>query len=301
MNLNTIDYPYYKYIVSAKEIRQDFSALKTIKLKKIPSSNLILLDVNYDKYFYIYKLTDYFSEKCRVKCNFSNSESPYILFNKNKKSIIQFYGEDLDYTTLDNYIYNNYRLCSNFPIIVALEVYRYFKPKHVLDFSSGWGDRLMAAMSYGCCYTGTDPNKCMQENYENMIKFFNRSPNKYKVHQSGFENFKVKENFYDLVFTSPPFFDLESYSQDKTQSIQKYKTLKEWKNNFLFHCFAKSIKALKVNCCMAIYISDYKGVKYVSDSFNFMKTLENVVYLGKISWVGKSRPKNIFVWKKIQN
>ena len=53
MNLNTIDYPYYKYIVSAKEIRQDFSELKTIKLKKIPSSNLILLDVNYDKYFQI--------------------------------------------------------------------------------------------------------------------------------------------------------------------------------------------------------------------------------------------------------
>ena len=29
-----------------------------------------------------------------------------------------------------------------------------------------------------------------------------------------------------------------------------------------------------------------------------MKTLENVIYEGKISWVGKSRPKNIFCLEK---
>ena len=114
------------------------------------------------------------------------------------------------------------------------------------------------------------------------------------------KTFDPQENHYDLVFTSPPFFDLESYSNDKTQSIQKYNTLEKWKNEFLFHCFDKSIRSLKVGCCMAIYISDYKNVKYVSDSFNFMKTLKNVTYEGKISWVGKSRPKNIFVWKKIK-
>lgn len=301
IDIDKIDYPYYKYIATAKEIKEDFSKLKSIKLKKIPSKYLLMLDVNYDKYFYIYKLSDYFSEDCRVKCSFGKSESPYVLFDKSRENIIKAYGNKVDYNILDDYIYDNYKLCSNFPVIVALEVYRYFKPKHVLDFSSGWGDRLMAALAYGCCYTGTDPNKCMQKKYKNMINFFGRSTNKYKVYQTGFENFTSEENFYDLVFTSPPFFDLESYSQDKTQSIQKYKTLESWKNNFLFHCFEKSIKALKVGCHMAIYISDYKGTKYVTDSFNFMKTLKNVKYIGKISWVGKSRPKNIFVWQKTSN
>jgi len=301
LDLNKIEYPYYSYTVSAKDIKEDFSKLKKIKLKNLPTHNLLLLQADYDKHYYIYKLTDYFSESCRVRCNFRDFESPYKLFDEEKEKIIKANGDLINYFIIDDYIYNHYKLCSNFPVCVAYEVYKYFKPKHVLDFSSGWGDRLMASLAYGCSYTGTDPNKCMEPHYKNMIKFFNRSFQKYKVHPVGFENFKIKDNFYDLVFTSPPFFDLESYSQDKSQSIQKYKTLKEWKNKFLFHCFSKSIKALKVGCCMAIYISDYKGVKYVADSFNFMKTLKNVVYKGKISWVGKSRPKNIFVWEKISN
>lgn len=299
VDINSIEYPYYKYTVSTAQIKEDFLKLKSIKLKRIPSNNLLMFNVDYAKYFYIYKLTDYFSEECRVKCNFGKSESPYVLFEKNKQKIINLYGKTVKYDIIDDYIYSNYRLCSNFPIIVAMEVYRYFKPKNMLDFSSGWGDRLIAALAYGCCYTGTDPNKCMQQKYKNMVKFFNRSPSKYKVHQIGFEDFEPEENFYDLVFTSPPFFDLESYSQDKTQSIQKYKTLESWKNNFLFHCFAKSIKSLKTGCCMAIYISDYRGTKYVADSFKFMKTLKNVTYKGKISWSAKSNPKNIFVWQKL--
>lgn len=299
LDLNVIDYPYYRHIVSAKEIREDFADLKKIKLKKLPTDNLAMFEAEYDKYFFIYKLTDYFSESCRVKCNFGNKESPYVMFNRDKEKIISKSGNLIDYYIMDNHIYDNYKLCSNFPVVIAFEVYKYFKPKHVLDFSSGWGDRLMGALAYGCAYTGTDPNKCMTPHYENMVKFFGRSNKKYKVYQIGFENFRPKECFYDLVFTSPPFFDLESYSSDKTQSIKKYNTLEKWKKNFLFHCFAKSIRALKVGCCMAIYISDYKDVKYVRDTFKFMETFKNVSYQGKISWSGKSNPKNIFVWKKL--
>ena len=172
LDLNIIDYPYYKYIVSVKEIKEDFLKLKTLKLKKLPTNNLMMISVDYDKYFFIYKLTDYFSEDCRIKCNFGNKNSPYKMFKEEKKYIIREIGNKVEYNTLDNYIYDNYRMCSNFPITVAFEVYKYFKPKNVLDFSSGWGDRLMAALAYGCSYTGTDPNKCMKEKYEDMIRFF---------------------------------------------------------------------------------------------------------------------------------
>ena len=35
LDLNVIDYPYYRHIVSAKEIREDFAELKKLKLKKL--------------------------------------------------------------------------------------------------------------------------------------------------------------------------------------------------------------------------------------------------------------------------
>ena len=208
INLDNIDYPYYKDVVSVAEIKKDFTQLKNLKLKKLPTNFLLLLRADYDKNFFLYKLADYFSESCRVKCNFQKNNSPYDIFNEEKKDIIKLIGNKVSYHVLDNYIYENYKLCSNFPVCVALEVYRYFKPKNVLDFSSGWGDRLLAALAYGCSYTGTDPNKCMNSHYKEMINFFGRSTNKYVVHQTGFENFNPKENYYDLVFTSPPFFDL---------------------------------------------------------------------------------------------
>ena len=59
---------------------------------------------------------------------------------------------------------------SQFPNHVAQRIYeRYapFKGAIILDSSSGWGNRLMAAMSskYGYKYLGTDPNSEMHPNY----------------------------------------------------------------------------------------------------------------------------------------
>ena len=43
----------------------------------------------------------------------------------------------------------------------------------VLDFSSGWGDRLIGFLaSKASTYWGFDPNECVQANYLNMIDFF---------------------------------------------------------------------------------------------------------------------------------
>lgn len=39
---------------------------------------------------------------------------------------------------------------------------------------------------------------------------------------------------FDLVFTSPPFFDFEIYSKQPGQSVARYPKLEEWLVNFLF-------------------------------------------------------------------
>ena len=76
-----------------------------------------------------------------------------------------------------------------------------------------------------------------------------------------------KEKKYDLVFTSPPFFDLEVYENEKSQSISKFNTLEKWKQNFLIPAMEKSVSALEMNGHLVIYVSDYttesgKKIKY---------------------------------------
>ena len=161
-------------------------------------------------------------------------------------------------------------------------------------------------MAYGCEYTGVDPSECMQSKYKEMIRFFKpKEQNRYVVHQKGFENFKVKKNYYDLVFTSPPFFDLEVYENVSTQSINQFNTLEKWKKNFLFPAVKKSYKALRKGGHLAIYVNDYikdgKKYYYVRDMRRVINKL-GMEYLGTFNWVnveGSTKIRDIYVWKKV--
>jgi hypothetical protein len=44
---------------------------------------------------------------------------------------------------------------------------------------------------------------------------------------------RLKENQYEMCLTSPPYYDLEVYSHEDTQSIKNYKTYEEWILHFI--------------------------------------------------------------------
>ena len=46
-------------------------------------------------------------------------------------------------------------------------------------------------------------------------------------------DFSEYEDTFDTVFTSPPYFNVERYSYDDTQSWVKYKDIKDWNEKFL--------------------------------------------------------------------
>ena len=243
-----MEYPYYQNYVTKKEIKANFKKLQTlpsILIKPRREDCRIQMSVKTDN---ISKLTDYFSEKCRVQCSFKNKPPPIEKFKKLRNNPIFREG---GYTKIEQFLYDNARGCNNFDVKVVLSVLRYFKPKRMLDFSAGWGDRLIGAMAYGCEYDGVDPSECLHPKYQEMISTL-LPPSKrikYRMFMTGFEDFtsssvpfgsgskskrKKEEKKYDLVFTSPPFFDLEVYADEKSQSISKFNTLEKWKQNFLF-------------------------------------------------------------------
>jgi len=62
----------------------------------------------------------------------------------------------------------------------------------------------------------------------------------------------------DLVFTCPPYFDLEIYCNEDTQSVISYKERSKWLNGFLKTLAIKSYNCLNSNG-KAIFVIDSKN------------------------------------------
>ena len=315
-----MEYPYYENYVTKKEIKENFKNLQTlpsILIKPRREDCRIQMAVKTDD---ISKITDYFSEKCRVQCSFKNKPPPIEKFKKLQNNPIFREG---GYTKIEQFLYDNARGCNNFDVKVVLSVLRYFKPKRMLDFSAGWGDRLIGAMAYGCDYDGVDPSECLHPKYQEMISTLlpPSKRGKYRMFKTGFEDFtssstaftsskrngsKKGEKKYDLVFTSPPFFDLEVYENEKSQSISKFNTLEKWKQNFLIPAMEKSVSALEMNGHLVIYVSDYttesgKRIQYVRDMKRKVREL-GMTYQGNVCFSNKddlNRVRVIYFWKKL--
>jgi hypothetical protein len=157
-------------------------------------------------------------------------------------------------------------ICAQFKPNVAKMFYEYNNAKTVLDFSMGWGDRLAGAFAAECVehYVGLDPRKENHPIYEQQRDFYNKhttffeSPTKTDFYCSPAEDFDYSEyeNYFDLVFTSPPYFSVERYSHDDTQSWVRYKNIDVWNEHFLHKALGKIIPTVKKGGLIAVNIAD---------------------------------------------
>ena len=110
----------------------------------------------------------------------------------------------------------------------ALKLYCKFKPQvGILDFSSGWGGRCLAAMAAGIPYTGIDTNTNMRSAYNRIIKKYEPEAD-VKMIWGPAEKVDFSKLSYDLVFTSPPYYVLEEYEKMPT-----YKDKEDFNERFL--------------------------------------------------------------------
>lgn len=328
-DLREIEYPYYRFYKSLEQILEDFESLKKYRydyiikskediysyLKKNKKSTLssyiqknkndiiYMLNIEYIRDAKYLSITDYFSQECRVECNFGEMISPLEYFRLNKKVIIENLGNKPSYNDIDDYFYKNGVIqCSNFHLVVCSSLLNFFKPKHWLDPSAGWGDRLISCINYGdCTYHASDPNDCLQGKYKKMIDTLALDKDKYKIEKIGFEDLKVEKEYYDLVFTSPPFFDLEKYSNNPDQSHIKFNNLEDWIINFMYPLIKKSIYALVSGGHLCLYINDNKrsGVIYVKKVKEYLAINKSLKFMGNIAWYTGKYPREIIVYKKL--
>jgi hypothetical protein len=314
----SLEYPYYNlyYKFDKKKILKSiknfsptiyynkFDKLKNLKIEKYIIDNhyqyFIIKDI-YEKTSTINNITDYFSETVRIKCKFGNFISPKDYWDKNKLEILKKTQErykKINIYNIREIIFHNTKLCNNFRITVALAILQHFNAKKWLDISAGWGDRLLSAIFYKIkLYVSCDPNLDLHPCYDNMINtFVPKSKQKnFIIHKNGFLEAPIKDEKFDIVFSSPPFFTLEIYSKHKENSVKQFSTEKSWCDNFFVKSLIKAYNLLKKNGHIILYMG---GSEYV---MNKMHLLDNIMeYKGQIYFYEKV-PRGMFVWKKIKN
>lgn len=218
-------------------------------------------------------ISDYFNEEVRMGCRRSDqSMSSLEYWQKNPKKILDYcFGKyyTISLEDLRETMYDLWYECTTFKSSCIVDFIRLFGAKSILDISAGWGDRLIGALSQGVKYVGVDPNTRLFPGYANIVKFAAETitsanlPN-WKFAQpilicSPFETAKLPEGEFDMVFSSPPFFDLEIYSNEPTQSIKGKKTLKDWYDGFLRVVIIKAWGKLKIGGHLVLYINDIKN------------------------------------------
>lgn len=169
-------------------------------------------------------------------------------------------------------------------------IYDISQAKDVLDLCAGWGDRLVSALATSSVksYTGIDPNIILHPKYEEISKFY-KHDKILKFICSPAEDVVLDPKQFDVIFTSPPYFDLEVYSQDKNQSTSRYKTLNLWLNRFLFKLIEQSYIWLKEDGRLFLNISDYNDVFFCQKMIDYALSI-GFKYEGIIGYELTTRP-----------
>lgn len=168
----------------------------------------------------------------------------------------------------------SYYIPGNFPAVACAHLidvlgYRLFlarkeqtvTPKlRFFDPCSGWGGRFVGfwISRYFGQYVGIDPNPRLVPAYRSIGQFLSThfaqpTEKKFQFIQACAEDMDVwqplleqKDAKFDVVFTSPPYFDVEMYGREEQQSGIRYgNSYNQWLNNFMFKMLLNASKV----CC----------------------------------------------------
>ena len=166
--------------------------------------------------------------------------------------------------------------CYNFRPATAKTIYELYGKDNckVLDTSSGFGGRLLGFFTAKNTseYVGIDPNTA--DSCNKFILYMGRyfTNKKAYVNKIGSEDFTIEnypkyENYFDISFTSPPYFDTEKYSDSDTQSYKKFNTYDLWVDGFYRNTIYNSCNALKLDGVFAVNISWVDNIKEYTEEF----------------------------------
>lgn len=161
--------------------------------------------------------------------------------------------------------------------------------RRVLDFSAGWGDRTTGFLASASVedITLIDPRASSLRACRAQHAFV-RSTKRLRTYQKGAEDVMrtLPSNAYDLIVTSPPYFDLEHYGtneQDARGQIRlKVSTPQDYIRVFLEPVLRECARVLAPRGIVAINVDDnpQKGVFLCKPTMKILSAQPGMVFLG---------------------
>lgn len=155
--------------------------------------------------------------------------------------------------------------CSNFRPAFAKMVYNKWAPPRarVFDPSTGYGGRLVGFLaSHAQLYAGVDPSTKTHAANQALAKALCPKEKKVALFNSPIEDLDLKTvpmvGHYDLAFTSPPYFKKETYTDEKTNSCNRYPEYDAWKRGFLAPMLGRCLRVLRRGGLAIINIADVR-------------------------------------------
>jgi len=251
-------FPYYPTDMETRQ--KDFDSLMKYNFKSLFAGDVILQSMHG-----LGLAWSYFPHSFNVKSN--DKMTPYEafmddeIFMKVIKKRLQMgtYISDSGIRKMLK-IYTGVQGVSNFRPTAAACIYdRFAKGGVVWDMSGGWGGRLLGAIAGGVkYYIATEPSA---KTYCGLLEIANDFAGKmnYAIWKTGSEEYRPEKESLNLCFTSPPYFDLEKYADEPTQSYVKFNSKEAWIEGFLRPTFENCYYGLKADGYMLINIADVKG------------------------------------------
>ena len=284
-----IEKKYFKSI-SIQDAQEDFSKLRDSYRELKPYGRIGN------------KVVDYFTRLQRIDTkgnkgiSFFDFHHNQKLFLKTKKYIQNFIkknqeknGFDYSFKSAFDLYFGSIRI---FKPLNAMNVYSMFQPKSILDFTCGWGGRLIGAAALNIPkYTGIDINKDLRNPYKKMINFLkNKSNTEIEMIFKDALQVDYSRLDYDLVLTSPPYYNTEIYKGTKRR------TKKEWDEEFYKPLFEKTYKHLKFAgwYCLNIPVEVYEEVALPL----FGKPVKKIPLMKKARGKNEEYKEMIYCWKK---
>lgn len=203
-------------------------------------------------------------------------------------------------------VYLSKQSVSNFRPTVAKYIYNtYGNNGKVFDPCAGWGGRFLGYLASDCIeYVCCDPSINTYKGLLKLQELYEYTDKKSIINNVCAEDYYYKDDYFDLVFTSPPYFNTEHYSNEDSQSYVRYATYDVWRDNFLKPLIVNSYKMLKLKGYFIINIADVKtALTLEKDTVEFALgcgfTLEDTLKLVLSSISGKGKKyEPVFIFKK---
>lgn len=266
-------FPFYN--LSNEQIAKEFK-----KLKNFDTNTLILENNTLKQVMHGLNLANYFMPHMyEVKSNnfkspfeaFSNDDMLYKAIRKRIK-----YGDnmsDMGMRKTFSWISGTQKV-SNFRPTIAKYIYdNYSNGGNILDYSSGYGGRLIGAISSDKVksYTGIEPCK---KTFDGLSKIKTYTDKNTILINKPFEDVIFEDKSFDLSFSSPPYFNTEEYDYDENQSFIRYKTKDEWRDLFLTTLIRNNYNYIKDDGYFIINIANVKTYKnLVDDTLNIAENV----------------------------